>query len=271
MKINKRRLIAKVLLLIIAFILIAFASPLRMVKYNLTYSNLPEAFDGYKILQITDFHCKEFGYQEEPLINMVKKAKPDIIVLTGDIVDEKHPIDNAVYLLEGLTKIAPVYYVTGNHEFVEGAPYQDFRYYCDKYGVEQLVNETTEIKKDGEKILISGLDFVSSTYNMKDKVGYADASYFNLLLYHDSSKFEFLSEYGYDLVLSGHGHGGLIRLPFLGGLIGTDYSLFPEYDYGEFHEKNSTMIASSGLGDARIPRWNNPRECVLIKLHKADN
>ena len=129
MKINKRRLIAKVLLLLVAFSLLAFASPLRMVKYNLTYSNLPEAFDDYRILQITDFHCKEFGNQEKSLINMVKKARPDIIVLTGDIVDEKHPVDNAVYLLEGLTQIAPVYYVTGNHEFVKGAPYQDFRYY----------------------------------------------------------------------------------------------------------------------------------------------
>lgn len=256
------------LLIIVTLILLGFISPLMLVKYDLRYSNLPEAFDGYRILQITDFHCKEFGEQEKPLINMAKKADPDIIVLTGDIVDEAHTVENAEYLIAGLVEIAPVYFVTGNHEYYEGAPYMEFRDLCYQYGVTCLENETVEIEKDGQKILLSGLDFQGSLKHMRDLIGYANQDYFNVLLYHDSSKFNFISEYGYDLVLSGHGHGGLIRLPFKGGLIGTDYSLFPEYDYGEFHERNSTMISSSGLGDARVPRWNNPRECVLIRLHK---
>ncbi len=271
MNIRKRRLIIKILVILIACILIGFASPLRLVEYDLKFDNLPDAFDGYKILQITDFHCKEFGSQERPLIDMAKKANPDIIVLTGDIVDEAHSVDNAQILLEGLSDIAPIYYVTGNHEYYDGTPYQDFKYLCNQYGVISLKNETVEAQHNGQKILITGLDFVSSTYYMKDFIGYANPDYFNIMLYHDSSKFDFLSEYGYDLVLSGHGHGGLIRIPFVGGLIGTDHQLFPKYDYGEFHEKSSTMISSSGIGDARIPRWNNPRECVLITLHKDDN
>lgn len=256
------------LLIIAALSLLGFVSPLIMVKYDLWYSNLPDSFDGYRILQITDFHCKEFGENEEPLITMAKKANPDIIVLTGDIVDEAHTVENAQYLIEGLVDIAPVYYITGNHEYYPGAPFSEFKDLCIEYGVTYLENETVELEKDGQKVLLSGLDYHQSLQHMRDVVGYADSNYFNILLYHDSSKFNFLSEYGYDLVLSGHGHGGIIRIPFMGGLIGTDYSFFPKYDYGEFHEKNSTMISSSGLGDARVPRWNNPRECVLIRLHK---
>ena len=259
------------LLVLVTFFLLGFLSPLVLVKYDLSFSNLPDAFDGYRILQITDFHCKEFGNNEKPLIRLVKKAKPDIIVLTGDFVDEKHTTENAKYLVEGLVDIAPVYYITGNHEYYPGAPYDEFRDICDQYGVVQLENEVVEIEKDGQKILLTGLDYVESTRNMRDVIGYADDSYFNILLYHDSKKFNYLAEYGYDLILSGHGHGGLIRIPFLGGLLGTDYSFFPKYDYGVFQEKNSTMVASSGLGDARVPRWNNPRECVLIRLHKSDN
>lgn len=270
MKFSKRRLIAKTLLLFVAFILLGFVSPLRLTKYDLKYSNLPEAFNGYKILQITDFHCKEFGDKEKPLIKMAKRVDPDIIVLTGDIVDEAHSIENAEYLLAGLTEIAPVYYVTGNHEYREGAPFTEFLDLCVDYGVTYLKNDTVEIEKDGEKILLTGLDFKESTHNMRDVLGYADNNFFNILLYHDSTKFNFLSEYGYDLIISGHGHGGLIRIPFLGGLIGTDGNFFPTYDYGYFQEKDSVMISSSGLGDARIPRWNNPRECVQIKLHRAE-
>lgn len=269
MKINKRRLITRIILILIVVIMIGFISPLKLVKYDLYYSNLPDAFDGYRILQITDFHCKKFGDAEQPLIRMVKKAQPDIIVLTGDIVDEKHSVENARYLLEGIHDIAPVYYVTGNHEYYKDAPFDQFMDLCAEYGVERLQNETVEIEMDGDKIMLTGLDYYDYTAHMRDVIGYADANYFNVLLYHDSSKFNFVSEYDYDLVLSGHGHGGLIRLPFVGGLLATDHSLFPKYDYGVFHEKNSTMISSSGLGNARVPRWNNPRECVLIKLHKS--
>ena len=266
-KIRLIRIIVIAVLVLCGIILAGFISPLRIKKYDLSFSNLPEEFDGYRIVQITDFHCKEFGNHEEDLIKLVEKAKPDVIFLTGDIVDEKHTVENADYLLAGITKLAPVYYVTGNHEFYLGAPYYEFRGLCDKYGVVMLENETVEVTHNGGTILLTGLDFMNFISHMRDVVGYANNDYFNILLYHDSARFNFLSEYGYDLEFAGHGHGGLIRLPFIGGLLGSDYRLFPKYDYGIFHEKNSTMVTSSGLGDARVPRWNNPREIVLVKLH----
>lgn len=266
-KIRLIRIIVIAVLVLWGIILAGFISPLRIKKYDLTFDNLPEEMDGYRIVQITDFHCKEFGDHEEDLIKLVAKAKPDVIFLTGDIVDEKHTVDNADDLLVGITKIAPVYYVTGNHEYYTGAPYYEFRELCDKYGVVMLENETVDVEFNGISYKLTGLDYVNSTVHMKDVIGYANTDYFNVLLYHDSSKFNFLSEYGYDIEFAGHGHGGLIRLPFIGGLLGSDYRLFPKYDYGIFHEKNSTMVTSSGLGDARVPRWNNPREIVLVKLH----
>ncbi|QFJ56045.1 metallophosphoesterase [Pseudobutyrivibrio xylanivorans] len=266
---SKKRIILKCLLIIFGLLMCGFIAPLKLTKYDFRYENLPDEFDGYRIFQISDFHCKSFGKDEEPLIKMVKKANPDIIVLTGDIVDEVHTTKNAEALLKGITDLAPVYYVTGNHEYVSGAPYDEFIELCNQYGVKVLHDETVEIKKGNSKILLTGVDYTyNSVAHMKDVVGYANQNYFNVLLYHDSSKFNYISEYGYDLVLCGHGHGGLVRLPYFGGVFGTDGHLFPKYDYGVFKEKNSTMVSSSGLGNARIPRWNNPRECVVIKLHK---
>lgn len=265
---SKLRIIGLIFLVLLILILVGFVSPLRTTRYNLKLDDLPEEMDGYRIVQITDFHCKEFGDHEEDLIKLVARAKPDVIFLTGDIVDEKHTTENAEDLLAGITELAPVYYVTGNHEYYPGAPYFEFRELCDKYGVVMLENETAEVEFNGTSYMLTGLDFVDSTVHMKDVIGYANTNYFNILLYHDSSKFNYLSEYGYDLEFAGHGHGGLIRLPIVGGLLGPDYRLFPKYDYGVYHEKNATMIASSGLGDARVPRWNNPREIVLVTLHK---
>ncbi|SDI71918.1 hypothetical protein SAMN05421493_12412 [Pseudobutyrivibrio sp. 49] len=273
MKKKKKRIGLKIFLTILILLCMGFISPLKLTKYDLHFSTLPEEFDGYKIVQISDFHCKEFGNNESLLIKTVKNTKPDLIVLTGDIVDEEHTVDNARYLLEGLRDVAPMYYVTGNHEYYTdgpygGAPYDKFREICIENDVTILHNETAEIEKDGAKIRISGLDWWDSSANMRDVLGYADLSYFNILLCHDAAKFNFLSEYGYDLLFTGHIHGGLVRVPIGGGVFASDYTFFPKYDHGLYREKNSTMVCSSGLGDARIPRWNNPREVVFVKLHK---
>ena len=274
MKRNKKKRIGlKIFLLILVLLALGFVSPLKLTTYDIHSSNLPEEFDGFKIVQISDFHCKDFGTNEASLIKMVKKTSPDIIVFTGDIIDEDHTIDNARFLIEGLVDVAPMYYVTGNHEFyTDGkcgdAPYEAFRELCSECGVKILENETCDIEKDGATIKISGLDWQNSEANMRNILGYADQKYFNILLYHNAAKFNFISGFGYDIVFTGHIHGGLVRVPFKGGVFASDFTLFPIYDHGLYNEKNSIMVCSSGLGDARIPRWNNPREVVLVKLHK---
>ena len=260
----------KLLLIIVVLIAIGFINPLKLTKYDIYSSTLPEEFDGYRIVQITDFHCKEFGDKEANLIELVKKADPDLIVLTGDIVDEVHTVENADYLLVGLVRLAPVYYVTGNHEYYDGAPYDEFQELCAEYGITILDNESRDITKNGATIKISGLDWHSPEGHLRNDLGYADANYYNILLFHNAAKFDFLAEFGYDLIFTGHIHGGLVRIPIVGGVFSSEYTLFPKYDYGEFKDKASTMVCSSGLGDARIPRWNNPREVVLVTLHVDD-
>ncbi len=268
MKVVKFYLIVKVFLVGLCILfLMGFVSPLVTTRYDLEFDNLPEEFDGYRVLQITDFHCKEFGEKEEKLIKNIKNTNPDIILLTGDFVDESHTVDNARYLLEGITPIAPVYFVTGNHEYYPNTPYYEFVELCDEFDVRILDNESVPVYKDGAQIMLSGLDWNNAIANIKDTIGYANADYFNMLMVHNSSKFNYFAEYDYDLIFAGHGHGGLMRIPFLGGVFGTNGDFFPTYDYGIFKYKNSELVSSSGLGDARIPRWNNPREIVLVTLH----
>ena len=264
---NWIKTVVKVVVVLVILVVLGFISPLTASHYDIHSSTLPTQFNGYKIVQISDFHCKKFGNNEDKLIRRIEREHPDLIVLTGDIVDEEHPIDNAKYLLEGLKDVAPMYYVTGNHEYYPGAPLYEFKELCAETGVTILNNERTEIQKDGATIRLTGLDWEKSNHALKDYLGYADPKYFNIMLYHDASKFNFLSEYGYDLVFTGHIHGGLIRIPFKGGVFGTDYLMFPQYTKGVYHDKSSTMVCSAGLGDARIPRWNNPREIVVVKLH----
>ena len=256
-----------IFILLVIYVTLGFVSPLTTTKYDLTMNTLPAQFDGYKIVQISDFHCKEFGDNEGSLLEQIRNASPDMIVLTGDIVDEEHTVDNADLLIKGIAELAPCFYVTGNHEFYDGAPYDEFRDICIDNGVKVLDNETVDVEKDGAVIKVSGLDFVDSTRSLKEDLGYADPAYFNILLYHDASKFDYLSEFGYDLVFTGHIHGGLVRIPLMGGLFASDYTFFPSYDKGIFKDKRSVMVESAGLGDARIPRWNNPREVVEVTLH----
>ena len=270
-RVKKIRIRIWLLIVAIALIAAGFISPLKLTEYDLTFDYLPEEFDGYKIVQISDFHCKDFGENEEDLIELVKEAEPDLIVMTGDIVDEDHDTENALLLLEGFEDIAPVYYVTGNHEYYTGAPFDEFLSICRDTGTHVLMNSSADISKGDSKIILTGMDFTTNPANYISEIGYGDASYFNILLYHDSSKFNFLSSFDYDLIFAGHIHGGLVRLPFLGGVFGSDYRFFPEYDCGVFYKKTSCMVSSAGLGDARIPRWNNPREVVLVTLHSSQS
>ena len=104
------------------YIIIGFYNPLTVTEYSYTSSKVPAAFDGYRITQISDFHCRDFGKEESDLIQAIRDTHPDIIVFTGDSIDDEHPIDNYAHLLEGIHDIAPIYYINGNHEYDKLAP-----------------------------------------------------------------------------------------------------------------------------------------------------
>lgn len=266
---KKSTLIPLVILLISVYVISGFINPLTVTDYSYTSTKVPSAFDGFKIVHISDFHCKEFGYQEEDLIHTIREAKPDIIFFTGDSIDAKHTIDNYHYLLSGIYGIAPIYYINGNHEYDPLAPYDEMLALHEEFHVIDLNDSSVVLTQGNDSILISGLDFRDTMRGLRSGIDYANTSIFNILLYHGTDKFDGIAPYNYDLVLSGHTHGGIVCLPFIGGLIANQKELFPKYDSGIFTVGNSTMISSRGLGDASVPRFHNPREVVTITLHTA--
>lgn len=260
----------KIILSAIVLLLILFGLDTRLETTVYHYSNpkIPSSFDGFRIVQISDFHLKEFGKKEDILISAIEKCQPDTIVITGDLIDENHqdlsPLED---LLLGIHTLAPVYYVSGNHEFDPGTAvqYQTMLSLFEKYGITNLDDSQTFLCKNEEKICLTGSMWRSDLVG--EYLPVANQEYFNILLYHGSNYFSLLSNFGYDLLLSGHIHGGIIRIPFFGGLFSNEGNLFPEYDAGVFTSGSFTMISLRGLGDSRVPRFYNRPELVCVTLH----
>lgn len=235
-----------------------------------TYENaeIPDEFSGFRIAQISDFHDAEIGKDNIKLINALKESDPDIIVITGDFIDSRRTdVEHSLAFAREAVKIAPCYYVTGNHEGRTSA-YISLRDGLVEIGVNVLENESVEIEKDGKTITLVGVhdqnlgfsaDIVAEIGAIEDR--------FTILLAHRPVTFSFAANSGIDLMLSGHNHGGQFRLPFVGGVFAPNQGFFPEYDAGAYVEGNSTMIISRGIGNSRFPfRVNNRPEIVLVEL-----
>lgn len=269
---NKVLKIVKILVIafIIAYVVIGFMqNDLTVSKYIYNNSALPEEFDGYTIVLISDLHHENFGESQSELIAEVKKAKPDMIALTGDIVDAEHnSLKSVEDLLEGIAHLAPTYFVAGNHELSSDTvvQYGALKELLDIYNVMRLENDGVEIKQGEDSINVFGLAYADKY--IEDVLPQANEGDFDILLYHSSNVFDKINSFGYDIVLSGHLHGGAIRLPVVGGVINNDGSLFPKYDSGVFVENGSTMFVSRGLGHSVIPRFYNSPELVVITLKK---
>lgn len=242
-----------------------------------------------KMVLLADLHNKEYGIQNEYLIKLVRKQHPDVIVIAGDLMISKgcnsmKELQVAMTLLESLVTIAPVYYGNGNHERTvkEGEDshiiYQQYRKWLLDRKVHHLVNQKMILEEYG--IQITGLDLPRryfkrlwhaplSVVTMNRLVGDTSKRYFQILIAHNPDYFKVYGKWGANLTLSGHLHGGIVRLPYLGGVISPSLRLFPKYDGGEFKEGNHNMIVSRGVGMHTIPlRINNPPEVVMIYLEK---
>jgi predicted MPP superfamily phosphohydrolase len=245
---------------------IGFYNKLEVTQYIITDNRIPSRFDGYTIVQLSDFHCKRFGNQEEELINEIKNEKPNLIVLTGDLIDRNHQdIENVSILLNGISQICPVYTISGNHEFDEWNQYIKLVELYKKYGIVQLDDSTQTISIGNDNINVHGLKWGSTLTNQIID----DAQTYDILLYHNANEFNHMSTLGYQLILSGHTHGGLIRLPFFNGLIGNNGDLLPAFAGGVFVNHDCTMISSRGLGDSYLPRFLNRPELVSITLKSS--
>ncbi len=227
-------------------------------RVEFSSTRLPAAFDGFTVVQLSDLHGKEFGAGNETLLDAVRAEAPDLIAITGDLVDEdtEQPLEYAAGIGGALAALAPTYFVTGNHEWAARQA-EDICAALESAGVVCLRNETVPIECGGARILLSGVDDPNAYAEQKTPGDVAQElletygeNDFRLLLAHRNDRFA--SEYyrlGYDLTLSGHAHGGLIRLPFTDGLIDTHQGFFPSYTAGFYTVEGSELFVSRGLGN----------------------
>ena len=253
----------------------------NMIRLTLSDNRLPASFSGFRIAHVSDLHNAEFGEGNTKLLRMISENSPDIIVLTGDLVDSSRTdIHVAVAFAGESAKIAPTYYVTGNHEaLISQQEYETLKTGLEAAGVIVLENEAVRLERDGEEIALIGLadpDFTIKgdlfgevpsmvTTKLKNLVG--EENLYTILLSHRPELFDTYVSSHIDLVLSGHSHGGQFRFPLIGGLVAPNQGLFPKYDAGLFTEGNTNMIISRGLGNSVIPlRFNNRPELILVEL-----
>ena len=238
--------------------------------YTISGEHLPASFDGFKIAHVSDLHNAEFGTDNSQLLNILRDAKPDIIAITGDSIDKFHTnTEITVNFLKDAMAIAPCYLVTGNHEGWLGiVEFIELEKRLEDIGVIVLHNEEHEIELGGEIITVFGVDDPDyrSGFSQSLKKGSASENY-TVLLSHRPEHFEEYVENGYDLVLSGHAHGGQFRLPIIGGLLAPNQGWFPKYDSGLYTKNNTNMIVSRGIGNSVVPiRFNNRPQIVIIEL-----
>lgn len=234
--------------------------------YTYTTPKLPQSFKGFRICHLSDLHNKLFGKNNSRLLESVASGSPDIIVITGDLVDERHSDpEPTLDTLEALCEIAPVYYVCGNHEKKLTKTEQAYLFSSlEEMGVTLLDSKVVELYIGYDSISLGGVFDGDST---KKLPLFEDDGRLNILLYHKPGEFDAYKALGADLVLSGHAHGGQVRIPFIGGAIAPDQWLFPKYSEGSHTVGEITNIISRGLGNSLIPlRVNNPPEVVFITL-----
>ncbi len=259
-----------ILILIICILFIAYGlyNGLEVTHYTYSDKELPKEFDGFRIAFVSDLHCKMLGEKEKKLIHAITSLSPDIVVFTGDMIDGNHKdITPVKDLLSGLSGKYPMFAVSGNHEKDILQNYEKLLAYYMEFGVYDLDDASFDLSVDGAHIGIYGISYRDSYYIKKlDQKPNKFNNKFNILLYHDATVFPQVSFYGYNLVISGHTHGGIIRLPFLGGLISNNISFFSDYDNGVYHMNDSTLISNRGIGDAFVPRFYNRPEVVCVTL-----
>lgn len=257
-------------------------SALQTSEYKVFSDRLPKGFDGFRIAQISDLHNAEFGADNQKLLGRLKEVRPDVILLTGDLIDCRNlNIPVAVNFAEEAGKIAPCYFAAGNHEARIPA-FPALLKGLQDVGVTVLRNEKVTLSRNGDIITLMGVD--DPTFKVDYMTGdcrpvmeevltelMEGQQDYAVLLSHRPEWFELYRDHGIDLTFSGHAHGGQFRLPVVGGLIAPNQGFFPEYDAGVFTKQGCSMVVSRGLGPSIIPlRIGNRPELVVAELHREE-
>lgn len=267
-----------VFILLIAYIVWG-NSAITVSELNITDANIPAAFNGYKIAHISDLHSASFGKDNERLLTSLAETYPDIIVITGDLFDYRWgDISIGMSFAEECVRIAPTYFVSGNHES-DGYEYADISSALRKIGVTVLDDERAVLTKSGEQITLIGLLDYHILYDNKSRVKIetvirdalsglrTDSDGYTILLAHRPEQIDIYASYGVNIVFSGHAHGGQFRLPLIGGIYAPGQGLFPKYTAGLHTVDNTNIVISRGLGNSGFPfRFNNRPEIVVATL-----
>lgn len=258
----------------------------QVTRYFVSSGKISPESGGFTFAVISDLHSNCYGIDLHRLNREIIAAEPDAVLLTGDIFNRNYkeqPTDTLNYLVT-LSKHFPVFYGIGNHEYdmkmypeEYGYKYHTIKEYLQEAGIVFLEDETVFLEKNNNRLALTGVMIDSVFYKrnapvmggglMDRHLGISDKGIFNILLAHNPDYFQNYSEWGADLVLSGHLHGGTIRIPGKGGLLSPRFRLFPEYDGGLYKYKNSTMIVSRGMGSHTVKlRINNEPELIILKV-----
>lgn len=279
--------------LVICFLFLSYLfikyniSSIETKIYNVENKKIPIEFDGYSIIQVSDLHSEVFGKNNRKLLKKIDDLKPDIVVITGDLIDgENNNYQVALDFMDELIKKYKVYYIIGNHEqksLLKKYKSQYEKYFQTLYKKDFvfLDNKSVKIKRGESYINLYGLTVPYECYrylfddkqnidlnknDIDNLLGKADTNY-NILLAHTPFYFDEYVKWGADLILSGHVHGGIIRIPFVGGLLSPNRKFFPKYDLGSYIKNKSEMIVSKGLGGSKVLiRVNCRPEIVNIIL-----
>lgn len=287
MKIKNRNLRALIVLALFLAIVGCFcidAKRLTVTEYEVYSAELPENFDGFKILQLSDLHGATFGKGNSRIMDIVHEVNPDLIVMTGDMADRKgQDLTDFYTMARTLGENYRVYYVFGNHEQRQSLEEQKKikqAFYNSRVRI--LENEMVQIPIKDEKINLYGLLYDHSYYRAEKSNSriremdftaeemtalLGEEEGFSVVLAHNPIDFPAYSAWGADVVFSGHVHGGVVRLPFVGGLLSPDFTFFPKYDCGVYTLGGSQMVVSRGMGKIRI--FNTP-EIVVTTLKRTE-
>lgn len=228
-------------------------------------ADLPREFDGFTILHISDLHSKRFGHGQSELMELIKEKDFDIVAVTGDLINKKHPETGPMVELIKQLQDKPMYFVPGNHEWRDGFHTEPL---LEDNGVRVMRNNHIKITKGDQTIYLVGVDDPHTGRDnielaMEDVPDKAAA----VLLAHSPEVFPKAVERDVDLVLCGHTHGGQVRLPFVGALVVPGQGLFPKWDYGVFREEETVMLINGGLGESELPiRFLSKPEIVYVTL-----
>ena len=279
---RRTKVLLSLLAVLLCLILPGFYNALKVVHYTVNADNVAQPI---RVALVTDLHSCAYREDQRELLEAIEKEAPDLVLLGGDIFDHEIPNDRAAAFLKGIQGKYPCYYVTGNHEFWSGEEgFAEKMAILDAYGVIRLSGDMDTIEIKGTKLNICGVDdpyaWADNGFLIENRDGsyreqvqqvaeLARNGHFTILLAHRPELFSYYSQYGFDLVLSGHAHGGQWRIPgILNGVYAPNQRLFPAYTGGRYEQNGTVMIVSRGLAreSTRVPRFYNRPELVVVDL-----